>query len=193
MYISATTNNNPAMFDRAIAVLRPALEDPNARAAAALYSAGCYDARGNRAEAIRHYRMAVDKVPNDPASLNNLAYLLSAEPSTVQESVTLAKRAVEIAEKTVQSPNLRTSFLETLGVCHFRAGQFAEAEQAFRRATDVNPTSLEAWLGLAESLVELKRLDEARDILQRIDSAPSRPSTPEFLKRLEALRPRLAP
>lgn len=193
MYISATASNNPAMFDRAIEVLRPALEDPGARAAAALYSAGCYDARGNRNEAIRHYRMAIDKVPNDPASLNNLAYLLSSDPATVGEAVTLAQRAVEIAEKTVQAPNLRTSFLETLGVCHLRAGQAAEAEQAFRRATDLNPTALEAWLGLGEALVAQERLDDARPILQRIDAAASKPTGNEFPQRLEQLRARLSP
>ncbi len=191
MYISATTNNNPAMFDRAIEVLRPALEDPNARAAAALYSAGCYDSRGNRAEAIRHYRMAVDKVPNDPASLNNLAYLLSADPATVEESVTLAKRAVEIAEKTVQSPTLQTSFLETLGVCHYRAKQYPEAERAFRRATDLNPTSLEAWLGLTEALTEMERYGDAKASLARIDAAPSKPTANDFGARLEAIRGRL--
>jgi Flp pilus assembly protein TadD len=49
----------------------------------------------------------------------------------------------------------------TLGKKHFGAGKFAVAERHFRRALEVNPRDLEAWLGLAACYDNLRRFELA--------------------------------
>jgi Flp pilus assembly protein TadD len=49
----------------------------------------------------------------------------------------------------------------TLGKKHFGASKFAVAERHFRRALEVNPRDLEAWLGLAACYDNLRRFELA--------------------------------
>jgi Flp pilus assembly protein TadD len=191
LYAAGTRNVNPALFDRAITVLQPALDDTQTRAAAALFLAGAYEAKNDSPEAIRHYRIAVEKFPNDPIPLNNLAYLLSSDPKTTAEAVTFAKRAVEVAESTVQSPQLRRNFKETLGVCYFRNKQCSEAEHIFREALALDVNGLESMVGLAESLQCLQKPDEAKSLLQRIDARPKQEISKELQPRIDDLRSKL--
>jgi Flp pilus assembly protein TadD len=48
-----------------------------------------------------------------------------------------------------------------LGKKHFRAANFGTAEKHFRRAVELHPRDLEAWLGLAASYDRLRRWDLA--------------------------------
>jgi tetratricopeptide (TPR) repeat protein len=48
-----------------------------------------------------------------------------------------------------------------LGKKHFRAANFGLAERYFRRAVELHPRSLEAWVGLAASYDRLRRYDLA--------------------------------
>jgi Flp pilus assembly protein TadD len=48
-----------------------------------------------------------------------------------------------------------------LGKKHFRAGKFTLAERHFRRAVELHPRDLEAWLGLAASYDALRRFELA--------------------------------
>ena len=48
-----------------------------------------------------------------------------------------------------------------LGKKHFRAANFGSAEKHFRRAVELHPRDLEAWLGLAASYDRLRRWDLA--------------------------------
>ena len=48
------------------------------------------------------------------------------------------------------------------GKRYYREGQFGLAEQAFRRAVELNKSDPEAWLGLAASYDQLRRFDQAR-------------------------------
>ena len=47
------------------------------------------------------------------------------------------------------------------GKKHFRAADFGTAEKHFRRAVELHPRDLEAWLGLAASYDRLRRWDLA--------------------------------
>ena len=48
-----------------------------------------------------------------------------------------------------------------LGKRHYRENSFGLAEQHFRRAVEMGPKSVEAWVGLAASYDKLKRFDLA--------------------------------
>ncbi len=48
-----------------------------------------------------------------------------------------------------------------LGKRYYRENQFGQAEQHFRRAVELSPKDLEAWVGLAASYDKLKRFDLA--------------------------------
>src|SRR5689334_16085906 len=48
-----------------------------------------------------------------------------------------------------------------LGKKHFRAANFGLAERYFRRAVELHPRDLEAWVGLAASYDRLRRYDLA--------------------------------
>jgi Flp pilus assembly protein TadD len=53
------------------------------------------------------------------------------------------------------------------GKAQFREGNFGLAEEAFRRAVEVDPADAEAWLGLAATHDQLRRFDLAdRDYAQ---------------------------
>lgn len=43
----------------------------------------------------------------------------------------------------------------------FDAGMFSQARNLYERATEIDPTNPTAWLGLADALTALKRVDEA--------------------------------
>ncbi len=49
----------------------------------------------------------------------------------------------------------------SLGKKHYRENSFGLAEQHFRRAVEMGPKSIEAWIGLAASYDKLKRFDLA--------------------------------
>ena len=191
LYSAGSKRSDKAAFAKAVEVMRPALDDTRTRTPAALYSAGCEEGRGNRAEAIRLYRVAMEQLPNDPPLLNNLAYLLCDSPDTVGEAVKLSARAVELSERSVAGPQLRKAFLETHGVCLLRANQAKDAESAFRKAIDLDPSGIEAGVGLAEALVAQERGTEARPILDRIESSPNKPTDAKVLERIKALRAKL--
>ena len=65
------------------------------------------------------------------------------------------------------SPQKAAEVNGVLGVCAFRSGDYALAEQAFRRVIDRQPSAA-ALNRLAETLRRLKRTDEALAITQRV-------------------------
>ena len=67
----------------------------------------------------------------------------------------------------------------SVGKRHFRAGDFGLAEQHFRKAAELHPRDVEAWIGLAASYDRLRRFDFAdRAYAQAIRIAGQ---TPEIL------------
>jgi tetratricopeptide (TPR) repeat protein len=88
--------------------------------------------RGRHSEAIEHYRVALQIKPDDPISLNNLAWGLAVTPLSkdrdTKEAVSLASRAAEITK--FGAPAL----LETLAVAYAADGQFASAIRIMKQA-----------------------------------------------------------
>src|ERR1700733_14031086 len=125
-------------------------------------------ASGRRPEAIRAYHRALAMRPNDPLTMNNLAYALAdgGDSKELDEALQLAHKAVDI------SPG-ESELRDTLGWVLLKKGQSDQALRLFAelcRNTPANP-SYRHHLGLA--LLAKGNMEEAEKMLQRaLDSNP---------------------
>ncbi len=108
---------------------------------------------GRPEEAESAYRRALAAEPDNVAALNNLACLLAAEGGRTEESLALARRAVEVDRVTL--PNS----LDTLALVLIRAGRTAEARKCVERALILcRETGQDSWVPVLEH-----RLEEIRE------------------------------
>jgi len=88
--------------------------------------------RGEHKQAIAYYREAIRLKPDDPASLNDLAWILATHPDpglrNGPEAVELAQKACDLWS--TKDPNL----LDTLAAAYAEAGRFPEAIATLRGA-----------------------------------------------------------
>jgi tetratricopeptide (TPR) repeat protein len=115
----------------------------------------------DRAEAIMHYRKAIELMPNDAATHNNFAWLLANCPDArFRDPVT----AVAAATKAVKLAPKNGDWWNTLGVAHYRAGDWKAARAALRKSTQLRANGGDAhdWLFLAMSHRQLGEKDQAR-------------------------------
>ena len=78
------------------------------------------------------YRRAIERAPDNPILLNNLAYLLAGDPATRDEAVRLAERAHGLAP---QSPVVA----DTLGWILYLKGDLPRAEALLAAAAKAAP------------------------------------------------------
>jgi Flp pilus assembly protein TadD len=119
--------------------------------------------------------------PNDARAYNNLAWMYAEEKKNLDEALTLARRATELA------PN-SASVLDTLGWVHYARGSYAEAESVLRKAADLagGEASIHYHLGLASH--QLGKRDEAVFALRRaLQLDPKNPQAAAARQILEAL------
>jgi Flp pilus assembly protein TadD len=110
--------------------------------------------RGDSAEAASLFGLALRFDPDNPGTMNNVAYHVARSGGDLAEAERLAREAVRrdpIAEH-----------LDTLGFILVRRGDWAGAESALRRALSLDPKLASARLSLAEALAGLGRRDDAR-------------------------------
>jgi tetratricopeptide (TPR) repeat protein len=191
LYQIATNEPSPQNYERAVNVLKGALDDTNLRGRAALYLASCYERIGNKAEAIKYYRIALEVSPNDTGALNNLAFLLSEDPATAPEAAKFAQKAVDLATAQGAPSTLRKSFLDTLGVSLLKSDRFRDAEEAFRKGLAIDPNGIELSIGLAEATLAQGTPDQARTLVKQWDTGSQKPSDPDLAKRVAAIREKL--
>jgi tetratricopeptide (TPR) repeat protein len=89
----------------------------------------CLDSAGRWEEAEREYQAAIRIDPNNAASLNNLAYLLSQHGGDLNRALTYAKRAAELMP---QLPEVS----DTLGTIYLAHGMNGAALNVFRQNGD---------------------------------------------------------
>lgn len=140
-----------------------------------------HDTAGNAAEAIAAYRKAVEFYPENFVALNNLAYLLSKEETSLDEALTFAQRAKEFAPDSAEVD-------DTLGWIFYQRGVYATARVHLEAAASANPTNALTQYHLAmaqaksgdvsgarktyESAVKLgPNMPEAKDALAVINAA----------------------
>jgi tetratricopeptide (TPR) repeat protein len=150
------------------------------------YSRGrAYAERGQPDKAQADFAKASELCPKDAGSLNNLAWKLatSADPNerNVSMAVALAKKGIEVDPNSVLLPN-------TLGVAHYRAGNWNDAVEWLKKSMDVRKggDSFD-WFFLVMTHWQLGNKDEARKWYdQAIDWMDKNAPTNEELKRFRA-------
>jgi putative PEP-CTERM system TPR-repeat lipoprotein len=135
-----------------------------------------YQERGDLDAAVRQYEKALKGSPDNPAVLNNLAYvmLLRKDP-----------RAVEVAAKAYEGLPQNPAVQDTYGLALVRSGSLDRGVELLRRAASALPGNAEVQLHLAEALLQAKQPAEARTVLNRVingdASAASKDAARELL------------
>jgi tetratricopeptide (TPR) repeat protein len=83
-------------------------------------------------DAARFYTAALALRPENPAIQNDLAWFLVHWP---RAEVDHFEEAIELAKKAVKATPTAGNYWGTLGVAHYRAGQWSDALAAFQKAT----------------------------------------------------------
>jgi len=185
-----SASNKPEDLDRAMHFAQLASNDDAFSGPALSMLANAYHMKGELDTAVSTYRAALDKSPDDPALLNNLAYLIAiTKPS--EEAYKLASRAVDFADKQRMPDGVRANFMETLGYCALKLRNFKDAESAFQRGLALNPAGLDLLVGFAEANQGLPnqtaKVTETLERIQTLIGQGQRP-TPELTARIEQVR-----
>lgn len=130
-------------------------------------------------EAVRRYQAILEKQPNNPVVLNNLAFAASKVNDV---------KALEYAERAYALAPTSPAVLDTLGWILVEKGQVERGVQLLARAVDLDPDYTEIRLHYAKALLKAGKKEEARRQLETIaqnDAASSfGKEATELLKRL---------
>lgn len=148
----AATLMDQRKIAESVGVLEDALKIDPRCVEAHINLGNAYRALGQAGNAIAAYRAAIEI---DPSS--NLSYIyfgdLLCNLGQLNEAIDVLKKAVELQEEPIA--------LNNIGICYYKAGRCAEAEEYFRRALRLRPDFLEAQANLASILPNLNRREEA--------------------------------
>lgn len=141
------------------------------------YMGDRYLALGEFETAASLYRSVLEVVPQDPASLNNLAWILAQQGKPGAQE--LSERAVALAPRS-------GSYLDTLAEIHARAGKLDRAITLQRKAIELAPGLPMHRFHLAEYLVKAKQTAEARKELDALAALGTKFPRQDDVKRLMA-------
>ena len=134
-----------------------------------------YLALGELDTAVELYRSVLKLVPKDPASLNNLAWILAQQNKP--EALEFGERAVAAAPRSAPA-------LDTLAEIHSRAGRLDRAVALQRQAVDLAPDQPMSRLRLAQYLVKDKQIPAARKELEVLAGLGAKFPKQDEVKRL---------
>jgi Tfp pilus assembly protein PilF len=106
------------------------------------------------------FRSIVEAEPRAHPAWNGLS-VVAVRRGEPQLALAHAQRALELDRR-------NPVYLNSLGVAHGELGQFAESEQAFRRALKARPVYPEGLFNLGKVLHKLGRLDDALRAYERV-------------------------
>jgi Flp pilus assembly protein TadD len=184
-YVIGREFNDRESLANAKSIAQPLTAGGDAAAEAWMITASCDEALGDLAAAERAYREALKLRPNQPAALNNLAYvlMLKGDSGAMGEAHQLSTAAVTASPTTA-------SFHDTLARIEAKRGNRDAAMTSFHRALALDPASLEAMIGLADVLLQNGNREDARSQLGQIDAAaqtsPRLP--PQLQSQLDSVR-----
>ena len=124
-----------------------------------LYLAEAATARKDYATASKHYRALVDAQPNNPATLNNLAWALAQNKDP---------KAIEFAEKANKLAPDQPALMDTLGVLLVDKGDTARGLELLQKAVSHAPQSALIRFNFAKALVKAGKKDEAKKELNEL-------------------------
>ena len=135
------------------------LKDHSDDQAFRLYLAESAVARKDYPVAIRHYRVLLDGQPNNPALMNNLAWVLGQNKDP---------KAVELAEKAYQLAPDQPGVVDTLGSLLVDKGDVERGLELMRKAHSLAPNNPAITLNFARALVKAGKGAEAKPMLTEL-------------------------
>jgi tetratricopeptide (TPR) repeat protein len=134
-------------------------------------------AKGQTSVAIDDYRKVLETDPNNVQSLNNLAYLLSEKQDSIDQALSYAQKASEIA------PNNGT-VEDTVGWLMYRKGIYTTALHRFESAVNHDPKAGHRF-HLAMALYQTGDKEKSKKVFEETYKAA--PSAPEALPARELI------
>jgi len=116
---------------------------------------------GHKTEALATFRKALALSPDQPAILNNVAYLIADTGGDSKEALDLARKGLQ-ASKTPNDPHLN----DTIGFIYWKQHLNDSALQAFRSVVQKNPDIATYRLHLANALLTQGDKAEAKTQLK---------------------------
>ena len=113
-----------------------------------------FERQKNAAAAENEFRKVLAVMPNNPATLNYLGYMLTDRNVRLPEALAMIQKAVD------SEPN-NGAYLDSLGWVYFRMGRMQEAEDNMRRAVDLVPHDPTMHDHYAEVLFKASKVREA--------------------------------
>jgi tetratricopeptide (TPR) repeat protein len=132
---------------------------------------------GKKAEAMADYRKALQKTPEDPAALNNLAFLLADSGGDTKEALDMVTKAIR---KAPNVPQLK----DTMAWIQIKRHNTAEALQILKKLTMDFPNDNTFRYHYAVALIESGDRAEAR---QQAETALSKKPTTELAGQLRGV------
>ncbi len=126
-----------------------------------LYMAESARGQKNYPEAIKHYRILLDSQPNNPALLNNLAWIMGQ---------TKDPKALEYAEKAYKLAPEQPSVADTLGSLLVAKGDVNRGIELLKKAYSLAPKDPMIQLNYAKGLIKAGDRAEAKKQLEELSA-----------------------
>jgi putative PEP-CTERM system TPR-repeat lipoprotein len=124
-----------------------------------LYLAESATSRNDYPVAIRHYRALLESQPDNPALLNNLAWVLGQNKDP---------KAIDLAEKAYKLAPEQASIVDTFGSLLVAKGDLERGVELMRKAHALAPNNPMITLNLAKALVKAGKSAEAKPMLDEL-------------------------
>lgn len=176
LHLALLASNNAAEAERfADSWLKERPKDVRFR----LYLAEQASGRKDYASAIKQYRILLESQPDNPAVLNNLAWVAGQLKDP---------KAVEYAEKANKLAPNQPALMDTLGTLLVDKGDTARGLELLKRALDMAPQAALIRLNYTKALVKAGKKDEARKELEQLaklgDKFPAQAEVAQLQKSL---------
>ena len=149
--------------DQALKIYSELRKEQPAYLPATFSLAALHDRLGDKRQALSLYRVCLEQNADYLPALNNLAYLYADNYGDLDEALTMAGRALRIRPTDA-------GIMDTLGYVLVRKEQFAEALPYLQKAAQMLPQEPLVKLHLAQAQLGLGQLEEARNLLQELQT-----------------------
>ena len=145
---------------------------------ALLVQARVLEVRKDYEGAVKLYEQVIERNPNLPHALNNLAYLLADVLNRPQDAVPYAEKAYTLMSEDA-------NVLDTVGWVYYRVDRLGEAESMLLEALRFDPDNLAARYHLGLLLAKAQRTAEARRTLEKGREVARQKQNNEYLQKIE--------